>query len=1754
MSSRAFNRTSTAKSVSAQSGEEEPPTDIDQVRIEFGVSPSVTFASQQNSIPILRRLRVHHSGSTVLRELQLKLSSEPGFLREKTWVIDQLDPGMTISLDDRDLRFDLKYLAGLDEAEQGSLCFSLISDGELIARAEAPIRVLARDQWGGIESMGELLPAFVMPNDPAISTLLKDAAEILRSHSHSTALDGYQARDQRRTELQLSALWSAVCNRGLVYANPPAHFERSGQKIRRPGVVFSDSLATCLDSSLLFASAIEAIGINPVIVLSQGHSCVAAWLSETSFGRLIETDCTEIRKAVGEGKLVLIESTLVTHQPAARYPDAVKVAQKWIHQLEDRDFVAAIDVARARMVKIRPLASHHSPEQTEHAGTRSDRSTLFIPESSSEPLQSSLSETKPTTPQGRIDRWHHKLLDLTLRNRLLNFRATKKTIPLLCPNISLLEDKLADGKKLKIISLSDQDVAAGRDLDHHEKVTLEDLRAEFSKSALERNQLCSTLADEELAKRLTNLYRSSRNDLAEGGSNTLYLAVGFLRWKERPSEDRQFRAPLLLVPATLIRKRAGSDYRLAHHEDDVRFNATLIQKLKRDFDCDLSGLESNLPRDDSGVNVQAVLQQVRAVIADLRGFEVVDESALASFSFAKYLMWKDLVDRSEYLEQNRVVHHLVRDPDKPFQSAAERPLPIPGQMDSRYKPAELIHPLDADSSQLAAVMAAAEGHDFVLVGPPGTGKSQTIANMISQCLAVGKTVLFVAEKTAALDVVQRRLEQHGLGDFCVELHSNKAERKRFLRQLDQCWQHGGKKRGKNWKRINDKLLTARNQLNSYANALHQQAANGWTVYQAIGITAANPTTKAPVFSWPEALQHDAATIEQMERVVHQIDLAFRPVSHLPALNAIRATQWSIRWEQQLIEHLEDCQNSIVSVGKSLQQLCQTLGVPASDASHSCLKSLHRLCCELVAVANQDYRTVFDEQLDQLPDALSDLDGAITDYDCAASSCRATFDDDALREIPIDALLAEWEIADQKYWPFSAIGRRSIRQRVRGYANLGEVHLPRDLHSIAAMKVAIAAIDRNPLSEREHLWEHRKTATSRLSSHLQQCLKLKRLIDSFLQTLDDPQASKQPVYRSIKALLDPGTDSQIVVHAKAYVAAYEAYASCIARFEQLADGRLYRADSKTSLADSIEMIGLIKQHRTKLQAWTDWQAVRYQADCLGLNPLIESVVSAEIPTDEIPDRFQLAYARWWLPTQIDRSPELRDFQRHLHEDVVREFCSADAEARAAASDRVRKSVAHRLPSKSEVPRKSELGMLRHQIGLKRPSKSIRELIEMMPEHFAALAPCLLMSPLSIAQYLPADQPPFDVVIFDEASQITTWDAIGAIARGRQTVIVGDPKQLPPTNFFGISTDEDEEEELQDYERDLESILDEAVASGLPTLQLNWHYRSRHESLIAFSNQHYYENQLVTFPSPRTTDSAVQLKHLPDARYDRGKTRTNESEARTIVDDAVARMKSWLELPEQERHTLGVVTFNSQQQTLILDLFDRAQQDDPQLEWFFSDDRVEPTVVKNLENVQGDERDVMLFSITFGADSKGKVPLTFGALNQDGGQRRLNVAITRARQELVVYSSFLPDQLEAERSRARGVRDLKQFLQFAQRGPQPTELDLDSKSTFAELSLENAVAKRLAQLGWDVDCNVGVSGFRIALAVRHPANSDCYLAGIECDGFTYRNAATARDRDKTRELVLRNLGWSILKVWSRQWWYDAEGAACTLDHELRELMQN
>ena len=489
------------------------------------------------------------------------------------------------------------------------------------------------------------------------------------------------------------------------------------------------------------------------------------------------------------------------------------------------------------------------------------------------------------------------------------------------------------------------------------------------------------------------------------------------------------------------------------------------------------------------------------------------------------------------------------------------------------------------------------------------------------------------------------------------------------------------------------------------------------------------------------------------------------------------------------------------------------------------------------------------------------------------------------------------------------------------------------------------------------------------------------------------------------------------------AADKALNAALTQFE--ASGGRVAAD--LSMRDLHEIVDRTLAQRAQLRDWIRWAAVRKGADAVGLTPLADALENGDLQGDPA-DECRRAYARWWLPLAMDASEPLRRFAYWKHEDTVTAFRNLDDKAAEQAPRETMRRIRHRLPTRDAVPRKSELGVLRHQLALKRPSMAIRPLLENLGEVLPKLVPCVLMSPLSIAQYLPVGQARFDVVIFDEASQITTWDAIGAIARAKQSIIVGDPKQLPPTNFFGRSDEDGEDGGRDGMTDDMPSILDEVTAAGIPTRRLDWHYRSQDEALIAFSNHFYYGGGLVTFPAPSTGNKAVQF-HKIDGMYARGAGRTNADEAKAIVETVRRRLTAWIEQTEGDRPTLGVVTFNTQQQGLILDLLDKMRRDNPALEWFFAEEREEPVIVKNLENIQGDERDVMLFSITFAPDPTGKLSMNFGALNADGGEKRLNVAVTRARRELHIYASLTHDQIDLSRTRATGVRDLKAFLDYA-----------------------------------------------------------------------------------------------------------------------------
>jgi very-short-patch-repair endonuclease len=446
----------------------------------------------------------------------------------------------------------------------------------------------------------------------------------------------------------------------------------------------------------------------------------------------------------------------------------------------------------------------------------------------------------------------------------------------------------------------------------------------------------------------------------------------------------------------------------------------------------------------------------------------------------------------------------------------------------------------------------------------------------------------------------------------------------------------------------------------------------------------------------------------------------------------------------------------------------------------------------------------------------------------------------------------------------------------------------------------------------------------------------------------------------------------------------------------------------------------------------------------------------------------------------------------------------------------------------------VAVIRREAAKKRGHKSLRKLLGEAGAAVQALRPVFMMSPISVAQFLEPGAVEFDLLIIDEASQVRPVEALGSIARARQIVVVGDDKQLPPTNFFDVQLERDEDESAEDQGvevGDLESVLGLCCAQGLTTRMLRWHYRSQHESLIAVSNREFYDSKLFIVPSPApdSEELGLHFRHIANGHFDRGGARTNREEARAVAQRVIDHAE------RRPHETLGVGAFSVAQRDAVLDELEVLRRQRPQLEPFFAESGAEPFFVKNLENIQGDERDVIFISIGYARDKSGYMAMSFGPLQRDGGERRLNVLISRARKRCEVFSSITADDVDLERARSRGAAALKTFLKYAQHRildvASATGRDYDSE-------FERQVGEAVRGLGYEVDSQVGIAGFFIDLAVKDPAQPGRYLLGIECDGAAYHSSRSARDRDRLRQAVLEDRGWTIHRIWSTDWFQRPE----------------
>ena len=1359
----------------------------------------------------------------------------------------------------------------------------------------------------------------------------------------------------------------------------------------------------------------------------------------------------------------------------------------------------------------------------------------------------------PETPAGRLERWQRKLLDLSARNPLLNHRSTKTSLRIICPAPELLEDKLASGDRISIQPLPKL-TAQSQDEALHRRRTGEVITKEYARDALEKKQVLVDLPGDELSSRVVEIYRKAQTALQEGGANTLYLAIGFLLWKRNDKDERPFRAPLILLPVALERKSVRGGIHMVAYDDEPRFNTTLLEMLRKDFQIDIRGLDGELPTDHSGIHVSSIWNTVRKAVKDVPGFEVVEDVVLGHFSFAKYLMWKDLVDRTDALRKNAIVKHLIDTPRDPYLS--DIAFVDGAQIDRLFKPSDLLTPKSADSSQMAAIATADRGKDFIIIGPPGTGKSQTISNLIVHMLGKGKTVLFVSEKIAALEVVYRRLQDIGLGQFCLELHSNKARKTDVLNQLHHAWKPRQSMKAKDWEKKAEQLQSLRDQLNRVVDHLHMRRQNGMTAHYAIGVKVRDEDLASRVlFSWRSTDQHDEADLEAMRKAVANLRIQAAAVGNVfdSPLQLVTKDDWSPHWETQVVAEANRLSAATSIVERACGKFLEAIGIAVPDRSMARMDAISYLAMALTeSYRRQTAYALEPDGLDRIK-ALEEAVRQLKAYAEAQAALSCAYEPMAWRKLDGDEIKKRWQAAKATWWPKSFFARRRVIQDMKAGGTLGVPDPMRDAPILKRLREAGEAIDRldQVLSGLKD-WQGHTTNPDAL-------LTLQRLgqeVRHAISRLADDEPTSAAVRSKIRSLIDDGNDllapeAAIGRAAQEFLVAHKELQDACAVFEAIVGGSLmeYFAKAGNALDVIRETAETSATRHTELRNWCSWRHRRAEALALELAPLVEAIEKGRIPTEEIEATFEAAYCTWFSAALIGEDEVLRTFSTPEHVAAIEKFREIDSQFQDLTAAYIAARLASNLPDVDGVKQSSSWGILRREIQKKRQHKPVRQLIQEIPDVLTQLAPCLMMSPLSVAQYLPANQALFDVVIFDEASQITTWDAIGSLARGRQVIVAGDPKQMPPTNFFA-RTDDDPDGEV-DAEVDLESVLDELLAASVPQMTLNLHYRSRRESLIAFSNSRYYDNELVTFPAPIHPDHGVRLMR-PEGFYARGKARHNEGEARAIVAEVLRRITH--EDAAVRQQSIGIVTFNAEQQSLIENLLDEARSRDPQIEWAFSTESTpEPVFVKNLETVQGDERDVILFSVTYGPDQNGYVTMNFGPLNRNGGERRLNVALTRARSEMLVFSTLRAEHIDLSRTEARAVADLKHFLEYAERGSSAPGLPVHGPIRDLESPFECSVARALRDKGWNVHTQVGVSAYRIDLGIIHPDEPGIYLAGIECDGAMYHSSAVARERDKIRQSVLEGLGWTLFRVWSMDWWTNSANALGTLHGALQAHLE-
>ena len=1322
----------------------------------------------------------------------------------------------------------------------------------------------------------------------------------------------------------------------------------------------------------------------------------------------------------------------------------------------------------------------------------------------------------------KLDKWADLLLDTGKRNNLINFKDTRaSTVEVLLPPSDMLFEKVDGTTSFEVFD--PQIIEEGDDPEESpepEQLQIEVSEApdtsggktafltQYSGKIKRQNQILLYNTATNPLTAVKNIDKKAREFIEETGVNVAYMAFGFVHWTESTSSNYVFRAPILLVPIQLEQASAVEPYFIKSAEDDIIVNPTFSYKMDAEYGVKLP--EYN----DEGLT--AYLEKVKRIVATLQ-WTVTTECKIGIFSFLKINMYRDLKDNAKAILANQNVRQLLGEP-----TDTEKLYDKERATTTVVNPLIELHSVvDADSSQIEAIEMAKSGKSFVLQGPPGTGKSQTITNIIAECLSDGKKVLFVSEKLAALNVVYDKLKQAGLAEFCLQLHSHKANKKNVIADICHTLRTG--KSAVSSKADAEIAIKekAQHQLDSYAVELHKlRPVIEKSLYQLYESYASFRSTPDVEYSIPqlsskgeEYLTETASLLEQYVDYIPSIGYDYSKNPWYGYINQDTSYQTKNEVKGDLSAVLHFLQILI----PLQQEISEKYGIQCTSIEDA---HIWNSFFGFAATSKLITPSLLNrEHFDTVDSALRALQEQSADILAARSVLGAVFDDDVYK---LDGAEYHKKLTKQFNGTFSRLFNAEYKQLITS--------------------LRLCKKDGKKLSYNEAV-----TLTERIAYYQQRNLEFIEAEASIKAFLGEAYHGVETEWdyvteqiSAMKAIFSSSIAFGALEHHDDFIAERdtfrdyhqkldEAFAICSIDIFRRANGYFDQAVLHIHSAPCtlvLERLTACLNEMDKLDNWCHFRSLFSKLDDKQIVPYVNAVIAQNIEPKHIVGAFQKQFFYQWIDSILSGNPVLSAFNRISQDKAIRTFAEKDTEQFEINKAKIRAELSSMRPSLDMIASGSALSILLREGEKKRKQKSIRSLLAETGELVQRIKPCFLMSPLSVSTFLAPDSVHFDVVVFDEASQIFPQDAIGAIYRANQLIVVGDSKQMPPSNFFNATIEvEDNDEETGDV-TDFESILD-LCSTSMQQLRLRWHYRSRYEQLITFSNKNFYDSDLVTFPSSKVDAPGIGVDYYHvDGIFDR-KAHTNQKEAEFIVDLIYQNIEKY------PNRSLGVVAFSVAQQDLIDKLLSKRRQSTPEKEYFFKNDGNEPFFIKNLETVQGDERDTIIFSIAYGIDAQGRLLHNFGPLNRVGGERRLNVAVTRAKCNVQLVSSMHYTDIDLKHTSSEGAKLLREYLDYAENGSVALERAI-SVRPFEQFDsdFELEVCDYLRSKGFAVDTQVGCAGFRIDLGLKLPDSSD-YVLAIECDGATYHSSKNARDRDRLRQEILERMGWKFYRIWSTDW---------------------